>query len=333
MKTIQSLDGKVKTYLIQSRLQSLKSLKLRKNGTYGKKSRTLLHLACKYRSLRIAKYCFSRHPASISKLSRDKYSCLHFSSLSGSLSLVKFIFKQCPKLLNLRTNKGETSLHLSAKSSSFNITKFLIQKSASLHLQDKKGWTVGHWAAYHASLDTLILLQSKNFDFSIKNNKGESILHIAAWNGDLNCFKFLLNILDVRDVSSKGSVVNYCKGNWELLYWIFESNVLRGKFYVKSLYLIQAPFEIFYVAGIEVRINDILLYDRDDLLEIFIEKGEIDIKFLKVLVRNSGYKFNKCMKSIEKLFRWDKVKALVFWDKFGKDKLPRGLLSEVVKFI
>ena len=333
MKAIQSLPEIAKTYLIESRLRSLKSLKLRKNGAYGKRCRTLLHLACKYSSLKIVKHCLSRHPASISKLTRDKYSCLHFSSLSGNLSLVKFIFKQCPKLLNLQTNRGETSLHLSCKSSSFNTAKFLIQKSALLHLQDKKGWTVGHWAAYHGSLDTLILLKSKNFDFSMKNSNGESILHIAAWNGDLSCFQFLSQILDVREISIKGSVVDYCKGNWQLLYWIFENKVLRGKFYIKNLYLIQAPLEIFNVAGVEVRINDVILYDRDDLLEILIEKGEIDIKFLKVLVRNSGYKFSKCMKSIERLFKWDRVKVLVFWDKFGKDSLPKGLFCEVLSFI
>jgi ankyrin repeat protein len=267
MKKIQHLPEIVKTLLQKSLLKHLKSLKLRKNGVYGKERKTLLHLCCQYSSLKLVKYCINKLNQSASKLTLHNFSSLHYSSFSGSLKITKFILRHCEELKDLQNNKGETALILSAKTSHFSVCKFLIRKGASLDLQDKKGWTVGHWAAYHGNLEVLQMLKARNFDFSLRNLKNENVLHFAAWNGNIECFEFLLQMVSIHQESVKGSVVEYCKGNWKLLEWIFQKKIVKAKVFEKVLFKIQAPLNVFQVAKIQIRVNDVILNDREELLE------------------------------------------------------------------
>ena len=320
---------------MKNRLNKLKSLNLRKNGVYGKECKTLLHLTSKYSCLKLVKYCIEVLKQSPSQLSRKtKNTVLHYASKSNHLQSTKYLLSLCPKLLNKQNHKKQTALVLASKYNHTKLTLFLLKSGADPSIQDKKGWTVGHWAAFHGQFDVLQYLVSTDFDFSIKNNKQENLLHISAWNGEIRSFDLLLNRIPANQIADQGSVIEYCKGNWELLVWIFENKILKIQGFEKVLYKIEAPIEVFILGKLGVNVYYVLMYDREDMLEYLIREKEVDVRMLRVLKNSALSMCLKCRKVIDMALRWEKIKGPLYWFALKvPGKIPKSIFSELLQYL
>lgn len=320
---------------MKNRLNKLKSLNLRKNGVYGKECKTLLHLTCKYSGLKLVKYCIEVLKQSPSHLSKKKKNTvLHYASKSNHLGSSKYLLKLCPKLLNKQNHKKQTALVLASKYNHTKLTIFLLKSGADSSIPDKKGWTVGHWAAFHGQFEVLQYLASTNFDFSIKSNRQENILHISAWNGDIKCFDLLLNRIPANQIADRGSIIEYCKGNWELMIWIFDNKILKIQGFEKILYKIEAPIEVFILGKMGINVYFVLMYDRQDMLEYLIREKEVDVRMLKVLKNSLLGMCLKCRKVIDRALRWEQIKGLLYWFTLKvPGRVPKSILIELLQYI
>lgn len=334
MKVVQKLHYSTKKILQKSQLKKLKSLNLRKNGVYGYQCKSLLHLTSKLSSLKLVKYCIEVLKQSPFQRTRQRNTALHYSSKSGHLATTKYLLAYYPKLLNEQNCKRKTALMLSSQYNYPETSLFLLKKGANCNYQDKKGWTVGHWAAFHGQIDVLKNLYNAKFDFSLKNHKQESLLHVSAWNGNIECFDFLSTLIPINQIADKGSIIEYGKGNWQLLLWIFENRLVKIKQYEKILYKIQSPLDIFVLGKLNISTYFVLLYDRDDLLEYLIREKRMDCKKIQLL-RNSAVILHKnCKRVIDSALKWDRIKGLLFWFKYkGAAKMTKYVFIELLRFV
>lgn len=336
MKILKKLDYKVKKILESNRLKNFKSLNLRKNGVYGKERKNLLHLASKYSSTRLISYCIDTLKINLSSKTRSRNTALHYACKAGNLLGVKYIVTKASSILNHPNKSKQTALIISTRYKYEEISIYLVSCGANPLIQDKNGWNTGHWAAANGMLRLLKLLKHKGFDFSAETYKSETMLHLAAWSGDLDCFKYTLQFVSPTKASKKGSLAYYCKGNWTILMWAITKNLLKLNNLAQTLFEIVAPLDIFAQIDLEIKISDVIQYDRDDILIWMYQNHQILAESINNLLYSHFFIKKNCKNIMKSILRWNKIKSILFLYKYQSIQtlsVPLGILKELISFI
>ena len=336
MKVVKSLPHCVKEILLNHRLSAFTRLKLRKNGVYGKEKKNLLHLACKYSSIKIIKYCVQRFSLKINQKTKKGNNSLHSICKTPNLIGVKYLCSiGSQTIINSQNKKGQTPLNIAAKYNNEDICIYLINQHVNIHIQDRKGYAVGHWAAANAMMRLLHLLKEKSYNFLLNNVKNENILHCAAWSGSIECFEYAIQFISVNSESLKGNFGYYCKGNWKLLSWIIRNNHIKQNKSKSILLTIEAPLELFKEGGIEPKITDILRFDRHDILSWSYYQHKISDYTLVALSSLNIFR-PKCRNWLRAITNWNAAKGILFLHSTSKSNfnfLPIVLIREIISYI
>ena len=137
MKIKKTLDYNTLTILKAGQFKKFLKLKIRKNGVYGKERKNILHLACKYSSVKIIKYCIETIGIDSNQKSSSKNNVLHYACRTGNYQVVKYLCNSNSLLIDEKNKKNQTPLYIAAKYNHERICIYLINKGADIFIREK----------------------------------------------------------------------------------------------------------------------------------------------------------------------------------------------------
>jgi ankyrin repeat protein len=101
--------------------------------------------------------------------------------------------------INVQDCEGKTVLNLAAENGRLDVVSFLLDKGAQIDADIKYGYTPLHWAAKGGHLGVVGFLLDRGVQVNVKSKNGDTPLHVAALNGRLAVVKLLLTKGAERD--------------------------------------------------------------------------------------------------------------------------------------
>ena len=141
----------------------------------------------------------------------NRYDCyqktaLHYSSSNGHYHVVELLCNYPHADLNICGVHGFTQFFLACINGHFKIVKILLDKGASIDVQNRNGLTALHIACYNGDINLVELLLNCNANLDIPDDDGLTPLMIACHNGWFQLAKILIKKgADVNRVSDDGS--------------------------------------------------------------------------------------------------------------------------------
>ena len=115
----------------------------------------------------------------------------------------------CTYLINMEIDKnasdsaGLSPLLHAAQAGMETTVKLLVEADCDVNVQDSNGNTAMHFAVSKGILGMVQILKEKGASLSLKNKTGFTPAHIAAMNGQLVIARYLVKMVDVKELDSK----------------------------------------------------------------------------------------------------------------------------------
>ena len=126
---------------------------------------------------------------------QDEYgwTLLHYACQYGQLAIAKFLCKQNGIDINIQNIQGETPLHNACYFGYLNIVKFLCkQEGIDINCRSNDGHTPLHYACMNGASDVVKLLcKQEGTDINCRSYDGNTPLHLACKNGYADVVKLL----------------------------------------------------------------------------------------------------------------------------------------------
>jgi ankyrin repeat protein len=121
---------------------------------------------------------------------------LHLAASKMSEKTVRLLIEKGASI-NLQNNKMQTALHKASRRGHLDIARLLLDQ-ADVDLQDNHGSTPLHLAIYHMSPEAVQLFLDRGADVTLQNGKGQAALHQALQRGDPDIIQLVLSRANVN---------------------------------------------------------------------------------------------------------------------------------------
>ncbi|ACP21050.1 hypothetical protein Aasi_1784 [Candidatus Amoebophilus asiaticus 5a2] len=133
-----------------------------------------------------------------------KETALHQAVKLGDEYIVELLLEKGASI-NIQNIEGETVLHLATNSNNTDLAKKIIGKGAKLEVQNKRGYTPLHLAAEQGYIDVAkeLIPHLNSEQLNLANIEGQTPLHLAASWGHSKVVSLLIPYLDTWELNQK----------------------------------------------------------------------------------------------------------------------------------
>ncbi|KAK8753599.1 hypothetical protein OTU49_000592, partial [Cherax quadricarinatus] len=162
----------------------------------------LLHLAAENAKIILTEKLLTVQDLDVNVTNKDKETPLHHAARGGSSEICHMLLRK-GAYINAKDKNGRTALHMSAYQGHCSIVRLLIKQGADKRAKDDTNSTALHAAAAKGNqVCCEILIDANKTLYKEQDKRKRYPLDVAFLKGHDDVFKFLLQILPYRNIST-----------------------------------------------------------------------------------------------------------------------------------